>query len=217
MVRNLASDDDMPARYADKLKLVQETAEQALTSVNLAGEMYKIETGRFKLDVKPVKVGEVLRRIVELSRATFVDKALSIVVDTDVPVGQELPQAQGDEALCHSLFHNLIKNACEAAPRKSTVSVVLKDENPLRVLIQNKGVVPRDIRDVFFDKFVTRMKASGSGLGTYSARLLAVAQHGSIDMSCDDEQNQTTLTVWLPRCALQLADKAVQDNPGPTP
>lgn len=217
MVRNLTLDDDMPQRYADKLKLVQETAEQALTSVNLAGEMYKIETGRFKLDVKPVKVGEVLRRIVELSRATFADKALSIVVDTDVPVGQELPQAQGDEALCHSLFHNLIKNACEAAPRKSTVSVVLKDETPLRVLIQNKGVVPRDIRDVFFDKFVTRMKASGSGLGTYSARLLAVAQHGSIDMSCDDEQNQTTLTVWLPRCALQLADKAVQDNPGPTP
>lgn len=217
MVRNLATDDDMPQRYMDKLRLVQETAEQALTSVNLGGDMYKIETGRYKLDVQPVRIGDVLRRIVEVSRASFAEKDLSIVVDADVPVGQELPQAQGDATLCHSLFQNLIKNACEAAPRKSKVHVILKDENPLRILIQNKGVVPRDIRDVFFDKFVTQNKSSGSGLGTYSARLLAVAQHGSIDMACDDALNETTVTVWLPRCALQLADKPVADNSVPNP
>lgn len=127
------------------------------------------------------------------------------------------PVDLGDATLCHSLFQNLIKNACEAAPRKSKVHVILKDENPLRILIQNKGVVPRDIRDVFFDKFVTQNKSSGSGLGTYSARLLAVAQHGSIDMACDDALNETTVTVWLPRCALQLADKPVADNSVPNP
>ena len=215
MVRNLAADTEMPERYASQFKLVQETAEQALTAVNLAGDMFKIETGRYKLVEKPVRIGEVLRRIVELSRVSFADKELTIEVDTDVPVGEELPQAQGDEALCHSLFQNLIKNACEAAPRKSRVRVMLKNETPLRILIQNKGVVPREIRDVFFDKFVTHSKTAGSGLGTYSARLLAVAQLGSIDMSCDDDQNQTTLTVWLPRCALQLAGKPLADNAAP--
>lgn len=213
MVQTLADDDNMPPRYAERLKLVKETAQQALSSVNLAGDMYKIETGRYKLVAKPVPLGDVLRRIVELSRVAFADKELNIVVDTDVPVGQEIPMAEGEEALCYSLFHNLIKNACEAAPRKSKVQVLLKDETPLRVLIQNKGVVPNDIRDTFFDKFVTQGKAAGSGLGTYSARMLAMAQHGTINMQTDDADNLTTLTVWLPRHAHAATSLPVADNP----
>jgi CheY-like chemotaxis protein len=199
MVNSLAAEDDMPRKHAEKLRLVSETAQQALTSVNLSGELYKIETGRFKLDPRPVPIGHMLRRMAELSRVAFAEKALSIVVDVDVPVGQELPQAEADEALCHSLFQNLLKNACEAAPARTQVTITLKDESPLRVAIQNRGVVPHDIREQFFDKFVTSGKAAGSGLGTYSARLLATSQKGRIAMDTDDAHNLTTLTVWLPR------------------
>lgn len=199
MVGSLAAEDDMPARHVATLQLVADTAQQALHSVNLGGELYKMETGRFKLVAKPVALGEVLRRVVELARVSFADKHLSVVVDVDVPVGQPLPQAVGDEALCQSLFQNLVKNACEAAPAQSTVTVTLKDETPLRVLVHNTGVVPTAIRATFFDKFVTAGKDKGSGLGTHSARLLATAQHGRIAMRTSDADNSTTLTVWLPR------------------
>lgn len=199
MVGSLAAEDDMPARHIATLQLMADTAQQALHSVNLGGELYKMETGRFKLVAKPVALGEVLRRVVELARAAFADKHLSLVVDVDVPVGHPLPQAVGDEALCQSLFQNLLKNACEAAPAHSTVTVTLKDETPLRVLVHNTGVVPAAIRTTFFDKFVTAGKDKGSGLGTHSARLLATAQHGRIAMRTSDADNSTTLTVWLPR------------------
>ncbi len=199
MVGSLAAEDDMPARHIATLQLVANTAQQALHSVSLGSELYKMETGRFKLVAKPVALGEVLRRIVELARASFADKHLRVVVDVDMPVGQPLPQAVGDEALCQSLFQNLVKNACEAAPAQSTVTVTLKDENPLCVLVHNTGVVPAAIRATFFDKFVTAGKDKGSGLGTHSARLLATAQHGRIAMSTSDADHSTTLTVWLPR------------------
>jgi hypothetical protein len=42
-----------------------------------------------------------------------------------------------------------------------------------RIEIVNKGVIPLALRERFFDKFVTGGKASGTGLDTYSARMLA--------------------------------------------
>jgi signal transduction histidine kinase len=146
-----------------------------------------------------VPLGEVLHQLAALARAAFADKKLTLSVDVDVPVGRELPQALGDETLCRSLFQNLIKNACEAAPPGSTVTVTLKDENPLRVVIQNPGVVPEAVRGRFFDKFATAGKVGGSGLGTYSARMLATAMRGRIAMDTSDADQTTTLTVWLPR------------------
>ena len=146
-------------------------------------------------------IGDILHRIVDLSRASFADKKLTIAVDTDTPVGTELPQVEADAMLCYSLFQNLIKNACEAAPPATRVEVLLRDETPLRILISNMGAVPREMRERFFDKFATSGKATGSGIGTYSAQLLARAQNGSISMATDDANNCTTLTVTLPRHA----------------
>lgn len=203
MVNELAADDAMPAQFQTKLSMVRDTAAQAFTSVSMAGEMFKIETGRFKLSPKPVQVGELLHRLAESARAAFTHKELGVVVDTDVPVGQPVPCAQGDEALCHSLFGNLIKNACEAAPARSKVVITLKDsmqtDAPLCITIENKGTVPLEIRQTFFDKFVTHSKSGGSGVGTYSARMLAKAQGGKIQMATSDQDNLTTLSVWLPR------------------
>jgi two-component system, sensor histidine kinase and response regulator len=110
-----------------------------------------------------------------------------------------VPQVLGDAMLCYSLFQNLLKNACEAAPDKSTVAIVLNAETPLRITIGNQGVVPVEIRERFFHKFITSGKEGGTGLGTYSARLLAEAQHGKVSLDVSDNDKQTTLTVTLPK------------------
>lgn len=199
MVHSLVEDPDLSSKHASQLRLVEQTAQQVMDMVNLSGELYKMETGNFKLKAIPVNLGEILHRIVDLSRSTFSDKRLTVEVDTDTPVGTELPQALGDANLCYSLFQNLIKNACEAAPADSRVVVALRDEDPLRVLISNTGVVPKELRANFFDKFATSGKKGGSGIGTYSAQMLAKAQNGSIAMDTNDERNRTQLTVTLPR------------------
>jgi CheY-like chemotaxis protein len=199
LVQALEEDKSMDRKHAGQLRMVEETASHVLDMVNLSSELFKVENGSFKLDAKPVGIGDILRSIVEISRLTFDEKRLSIVVDTDVPLGMELPQALGDAMFCHSLFQNLIKNACEAAPAKSRVYVTLFDEAPLRITIQNKGTVPAEIRERFFGKFVTHGKPGGTGLGTYSAKMLAEAQHGTISLEVSDEENKTTLTVTLPR------------------
>lgn len=69
------------------------------------------------------------------------------------------------------------------------------DTHPaVRVNIHNKGSVPFDIREKFFDKYVTSGKAKGTGLGTYSAKLLSTVQGWDITMQTSEEAG-TDITI----------------------
>ncbi|GGP28204.1 ATP-binding response regulator [Silvimonas amylolytica] len=197
LTQGLMSAEGLNAQQKDILGSVEESALQLLSMINLTSEIYKIETDRFVLNPAPIDISSVLRRVVEMYRAVFKEKQLTLSVDTDMPVGEMAPRALGDEMFCYSVFQNLIKNACEAAPVKSRVTVELSPEDPLRISITNLGVIPQTIRHTFFEKFTTFGKQGGSGLGTYSARLLTEAQHGRIDFEVSDIDGTTTINVYL--------------------
>lgn len=200
LLQALEADDTLNTKQMEQLRIVEETTLRVINMLNFSTELYQIETGVFQLDAKPIKIGDILRRIVELMRNLFRDKQLVIAVETDISaVGEQVPHILGDAMLCYSLFHNLIQNACEAAPDKSKIHITMHDEYPLRIMIQNKGVIPEAIRAHFFEKFITHGKPDGTGLGAYSAKLLTEAQHGKIDCEVSDEHNQTQINVYLPR------------------
>jgi len=67
-----------------------------------------------------------------------------------------------------------------------------------RIDIMNIGVVPAEIRSRFFDKYVTTGKFKGTGLGTYSAKMMIKAQGGDITMHTSDEDSKTIVTILLP-------------------
>jgi two-component system, sensor histidine kinase and response regulator len=199
LVQDLVTDNTLNDRQAGQLRIVEETVLQALNIINLSSELFKIETGRFQLNPQPIKITEILRRTTDILRATFSGKHINIDVIEEVRKGGEVLQAYGDPMLCYSLFQNLIKNACEAAPADTTVTIKLVDKDPLRIDIRNKGAVPAAIRERFFDKFVTHGKQGGTGLGTYSAKLLTEAQYGKIEMATSDSEDETVITITLPR------------------
>jgi two-component system, sensor histidine kinase and response regulator len=195
LVQALAYDSKLNTEQIRQLRMAEDSALDVLDMINLSSE-------RFKLDAKPVKIVDILYRIVEISHTTFAEKHLAVVFDTDVPAGENEPQVLGDATFCNSLLQNLIKNACEAAPNNSRVAVTLIDGSPLRIRIRNKGTVPAAIREQFFGKFVTHGKQGGTGLGAYSARMLTEAQNGSISLEVSDKDVQTMITVSLPHYAL---------------
>lgn len=123
----------------------------------------------------------------------------------------------GDELLCYSMFSNLLKNAMEASGPDKVIMIELQSHfdapagstldhataQPwVTVRISNDGVVPKDIRARFFDKFSTSGKQGGTGLGAFSAQLIARTQGGEITMATSDESNTTTISVTLPGIAL---------------
>jgi two-component system sensor histidine kinase/response regulator len=198
IVQLLIDAGDLDRRQGEQLRLAEQALLQVTDMVNLSTELYKIETGKYVLRPEPLAISDMLRRVVETARATYAGKQLVIAVDTDFDVGTDPPMGLGDAMLTYSLLNNLIKNACEAAPERTRVIATLYADSPLRIEIVNKGVIPEAIRPRFFDKFVTDGKASGTGLGTYSARLLARAQHGEVVFAVDDDAQTTCLMVTLP-------------------
>jgi two-component system sensor histidine kinase/response regulator len=198
LVQGLADAGNLTADQLEQLRMVEETALTVLNMINLSAELYKMETGRFVLHPKPVPVAKIIRRLAEMARKIFDVKGLTIAVATPHGVDDEQFLALGDEMLCYSLFQNLLKNACEAAPEGSNVTATIFPGATIRVTLDNKGAVPERLRETFFEKFATAGKQGGTGLGTYSAKLLAEAQQGSIAMETSDETNSTRITVSLP-------------------
>ena len=96
------------------------------------------------------------------------------------------------------MLGNLMKNAVEASPTGGEVLVGLKAVGGLAVVsVHNVGVVPEAQLAGFFQKHPGSAKPGGAGLGTYSARLSAEAQHGGIGLESSETEG-TTITVRLP-------------------
>jgi CheY-like chemotaxis protein len=199
LVQLLEAEKSLERSQIKQLQSIEESSLHLLGMINLSAELFKIESDRFILNAQPVKINEILRRIVEIARTAFSARHITIFMNADPSVAEGVESALGDGMLCYSLFQNLLQNACEASPDDGNVVVELRDEIPLRITFENRGVVPHSIRDRFFEKFVTFGKPGGSGVGTYSAKLLAEAQNGTISVAVSDELNSTLLTVTLPR------------------
>jgi signal transduction histidine kinase len=103
-----------------------------------------------------------------------------------------------EESLLYSMLSNLITNAIEASPPKKRVAVVLERRDGCFIAITNTGVVPVAVRKNFFRKYHTAGKKHGTGLGTYSARMIANTMGYEIRMETSDQDNRTTLCIDIP-------------------
>lgn len=188
----------MNPRQMEQLHVAEKAAMDVLNTVNLSSELMRIETGRFKLDPQPIKIGLLLSRILEGLKAAYSWKLLAVSVHTESSANNLADQALGDVNLCYSMLNSLLKNACEVAPDGGQVTVTLRNRDVLTIAIENTGTVPKALRPRFFDKFAASGKADELGLGAYSAKLLARAQNGDIALQVSDVLNRTTVTVTLP-------------------
>ena len=69
-----------------------------------------------------------------------------------------------------------------------------------RVLLDlcNGGAVPAPIRERFFEKYCTHGKPNGTGIGTYSAQLMADTMGFRLSMSTSDVEDRTCIHLWMP-------------------
>jgi PAS domain S-box-containing protein len=175
------------------LSIVERAGYRILSMVNLSLDLYKMEQGTYVFRPDAVDVADLLNKIGADVRMHAASKQVRLKVDIAAA-----PYAWAEELLCYSLLANLLKNAVEASPEGGVVSVTgcAGDKDSVVLRIHNRGVVPESIRGNFFQKYSTLGKASGTGLGTYSARLMARIQDGDIDMETS-QAHGTTLSIRL--------------------
>ena len=165
------------------LEFIRQSGYRMLSMINLSHDLFKMETGAYKLNPSYVNIVPIISSIEDELRALMTGgKSIRIFLDgTPAERGTEFIMI-GESLLFYSLLSNLIKNALEASPPKGVVSLYLDKGDTASVRIHNSGVIPEAIRDTFFDKYVTHGKEMGTGLGTYSAKLIVDTIGGKIDI-----------------------------------
>ena len=175
---------NLTADQMEMLEMVEESGYRMLEIIDSSLDLYKMERGEYQLRPIPVNVLKMTHQIRGETRGLIQSKTLSVEVTIDglTPDNSDLFEVLGEELLVYSMLANLIKNAAEASPESGLIRIEFNkvNENEAEIRIQNQGAVPEEIRDRFFEKYATCGKEGGTGLGTYSARLIARSMGGSI-------------------------------------
>lgn len=195
----LLEDDNLTPEQREVLEHVRQVGYRMLRSINLSLDLYKMETGSYQLAPAPVDLVRVVRDILRETRDKIEPAGVTVLVllAGRPPGPEDRCYVWGEELLCYSMLANLLLNAVEASPPGSVVRVELCDSGQAQVRIHNQGEVPEAMRARFFEKYATHGKHQGTGLGTYSARLIARVQGGELTMHSSAAEG-TTLSVRLP-------------------
>ena len=156
------------------------------------------EAGRLEVDLKPLDVAQVVRRVVGPFTAT---------PGAPIAVSLESEQAtvMGDEARIEQVLRNLLSNARTHTPASGSITVaVTTSGNAVDISVHDTGAgIGAEHLDHVFDRFYradeSRSRATGgAGLGLAMARQLVTAHHGDIRVDSPGPGQGTTFIVSLP-------------------
>ena len=180
---------------------IYHSGQKLLQMINHSMALFKMEEQSYVLHPVEFDLIKMFRALHEEFLPSAESKSLQFryVLDGLPLVWTDTRHVSGEQVLLESLFANLIQNAVEAAPEGTRITIAVSSrEQTHEVDIHNQGVIPESIRANFFDRYVTCGKKYGTGIGTYSAMLIAKTHNGSIRFTTS-EQEGTHLIVTLPR------------------
>ena len=164
---------------------IEDAGYTLLSMINMSTALFKMERGTYTFVPEKMDLAAVVRKIFIGQEDTAQMRGISLVLEID---GREAAPDQefimtGEELLCYSMLANLVENSVDACPKGKAVRVHLQSkEDSVHIAVCNPGEVPDEIKSSFFAKYATAGKDRGTGLGTYSAKLIAEAHQGEISM-----------------------------------
>lgn len=187
---------DMPESTRLAVAAIHKAGLAMLHMINRYFDIFKIEQGLYKFKPHAVDLGQIAERVLRDNEPLIRGRQLE--VELRLPKDEESNRAAaGEDMLCYSIIANLIRNAVEASALEGRLIITMRIAEAVELEITNTGVVPEKIVPHFFDKYVTCGKSQGTGLGTYSAKLLTELQQGSIVLDTS-RSDYTTIRVVLP-------------------
>ncbi len=177
------------------LKKIVQQGYKMLGMINLSLDLYKMEHDMYRLAPVPVDILPIIDEILDENIGLIQSKGVPVVCILDGgPIGNGTEFIlSGERLLFYSMLANTLKNALEASFQGETISIAFKRGRINTISIHNQRAVPADIRDRFFEKYVTAGKRGGTGLGTYSAGLIAKSQGGAVELKTSEMDGTTVM------------------------
>lgn len=172
------------------LDVIGECAEQINT---LARQLLGFRNSAAELQLRPVKLLELVQRALSIGQETYRQVVLRVRVPDDVTVECAPP-------LMIQVLTNLLENAAHAAGRGGWIEVIARsDHDQVSLEIGDSGPgVPVELRGKVFEPFfTTKMQGTGTGLGLAVSREIVARHRGTLEI--EDQGAQSVFVVRMPR------------------
>jgi len=192
----LLNEGDLSSDQEKMVRRIRAAGYRMLDMIRNHLNMFKMENGIYALNNNPVDVVEILCSLEEEFAPLLAGLGvqLGIELDGNEVIGDEEFVVVGEAPLIRTMLRNLLQNAIEASTTGDKVLVVLRGGDKQSVVVSNPAPIPEEIRQRFFDKYVTHGKENGTGLGTYIVALIAKT-HGANVIMKTDESHGTIMTI----------------------
>lgn len=193
--------EDLPHKQREYVDAIYHSGQKLLQMINNSMALFKMEEESYVLHPVEFDLVRMFRALHEEFLPSAESKSLRFGYFLDgLPLAwTDTRHVFGEQVLLESLFANLLQNAVEAAPEGTRITIAISSgEQTHEVDIHNQGAIPESIRANFFDRYATCGKKYGTGIGTYSAMLIARTHNGRIRFTTSEEEG-THLIVSLPR------------------
>ncbi len=165
------------------LKIIKSNADRLTALVNDILDISRIETGRMRLTIESLDLGELVSQAVILFQEQYRDKGVTLTWEE--PEG--LPQIRGDAARVTQVLNNLLANAWQYTPQGGRVTVSVRPmDGALQVDVEDTGIgiSPGDVGRIF-DRFYRAdhpvvQEAEGTGLGLSIVKMFVEMLGGEI-------------------------------------
>lgn len=188
MIKELHDDEET----AEWCELIQE---QARRMTSMAEELLEFAKGIPTLKRDRLNIYLVLQHFQKLNSVYCTNAGVKLRVACP-----ETVEIYADEAKIMRVVQNLVVNAVEAFDRQGGTIEIQVTPRPewVQITITDNGPgIPAEIRETFFESFVTHGKVNGTGLGTAIAKSIVDAHGGTLFFQTSEDRG-TTFFLNLP-------------------
>ena len=193
---------------------IEQSAKAQLKMVNDLLDLGRVNTGKLKVEPRPVQLARIARMAVDVARPAAAAKGIEIL--TSFAPGAGALRADGDRL--HQVIGNLLSNAMKFTGSGGRITVGLRDEGAfteLTVQDTGQGIAPALLPHIF-DRFrqgddTSTRQTSGLGLGLTLVREIVALHGGSVVAHSEGRGAGATFTVRLP-----TSMASSEDSPAPS-
>jgi signal transduction histidine kinase/ActR/RegA family two-component response regulator len=212
MATDLVHEQD-PARIAEGLAVIHQSADALLAVINDVLDFSKIEAGALVLENAPFRPAELIENAVLLFSPRARERQVSMSFTAGAMAGRWV---SGDAARVRQVIFNLVSNAVKFTERGSIDVVAAIEGDQLRLSVIDTGVgISAEARQRLFAPFMqaddsTTRRHGGTGLGLAISRQLIDAMGGQLSVESAPGKGSTfTFVVPARVCDAPTADHTV--------
>lgn len=195
------SDSEMCKNHLKNLDVIIKETDRLARIVDELLDISIIESGLMELHLKPVKLQDTAKKVVE----SFCLREEGYRFNIEIP--EDFPEVLADGDMTEQLFTNLVSNAVNYSPLGKTITIKgVEKENEVEISVSDEGIgIPKSDLGKVFNKLYRRkedetiQKIKGVGLGLAICRGIINLHHGKIRAESEGENKGARFVFAIPK------------------